>query len=70
MKARHEFRYENDYYAYLHSIYMIEAMKAVITQNMMFCETGELDYNNQPQEVYKRAKSYADYFVDKIATKQ
>jgi hypothetical protein len=49
---------------------MIEAMKAVITQNMMFCETGELDYNNQPQEVYKRAKSYADYFVDKIATKQ
>ncbi len=66
MKAKHEFRFENDYYAYLHNIYLIEAMKSVITQNLMYTETDEVEERNKPEEVYIRAKGYADYFIEKI----
>jgi|LakMenEpi03Aug12_release.lakeMendotaPanAssembly.Ray.scaffolds.fasta_scaffold3337388_1 hypothetical protein len=65
MKAKHEFKIEKDYWEYMHNIYMIEAMKAVITQNLMYAETDEALERNKPDEVYKRAKEYADYFVEK-----
>jgi hypothetical protein len=66
MKAKHEFRWEKDYYAYLHTILLSNAMHGVITQNLMYTETDEIEERNKPEQVYKRANEYADYFIEKI----
>jgi hypothetical protein len=66
MKARHEFRFEKDYFQYLHTIYMINAMQGVITQNLMYTETDEIEERNQPEEIYRRSKEYADYFIEQL----
>jgi hypothetical protein len=66
MKAKHEFRFEEDYYEYIHNILLIESMKSVITQNLMYTETDEIEERNKPEEVFRRAKEYADFFIQKI----
>jgi hypothetical protein len=66
MKAKHEFRFKEDYYKYLHTHFMANAMHAVITQNLMYAETDEVEQKNKPEEVYKKAKVYADFFTNNI----
>jgi hypothetical protein len=74
MKAKHEFRNENDWYRYLHTLYMMKAMQGILAQNLLTTDSDEIDElilgdKNKPEEVYKRSKEYADYFIKKIKEK-